>query len=52
VEGRADVIAGMDFVRWRPRVVVVEAVAPGRRSLGRLGAGTAGGGYRSRSSTA
>lgn len=30
VEGaEADVIAGMDFVRWRPRVVVVEAVAPG-----------------------
>jgi FkbM family methyltransferase len=30
VEGaEADAIAGMDFVRWRPRVVVVEAVAPG-----------------------
>jgi FkbM family methyltransferase len=30
VEGaEADVISGMDFVRWRPRVVVVEAVAPG-----------------------
>jgi len=30
VEGaEADVIAGMDFSRWRPRVVVVEAVAPG-----------------------
>jgi FkbM family methyltransferase len=30
VEGaEADVIAGMDFVRWRPRVVVVEAVQPG-----------------------
>jgi FkbM family methyltransferase len=30
VEGaEADVIAGMDFERWRPRVVVVEAVAPG-----------------------
>jgi len=30
VEGaEADVIAGMDFKRWRPRVVVVEAVAPG-----------------------
>jgi FkbM family methyltransferase len=30
VEGaEADVIAGMDFVRWRPRLVVVEAVAPG-----------------------
>jgi FkbM family methyltransferase len=30
VEGaEGDVIAGMDFVRWRPRVVVVEAVAPG-----------------------
>jgi FkbM family methyltransferase len=30
VEGaEADVIAGMDFVRWRPRVVVVEAIAPG-----------------------
>jgi FkbM family methyltransferase len=30
VEGaEADVLAGMDFVRWRPRVVVVEAVAPG-----------------------
>jgi len=30
VEGaEADVIAGMDFARWRPRVVVVEAVAPG-----------------------
>jgi FkbM family methyltransferase len=30
VEGaEADVIAGMDLVRWRPRVVVVEAVAPG-----------------------
>jgi FkbM family methyltransferase len=30
VEGaEADVIAGMDFARWRPRVVVVEAVTPG-----------------------
>jgi FkbM family methyltransferase len=30
VEGaEAEVIAGMDFVRWRPRVVVVEAVQPG-----------------------
>jgi FkbM family methyltransferase len=30
VEGaEADVIAGMDFRRWRPRVVVAEAVAPG-----------------------
>ncbi len=30
VEGaEADAIAGMDFTRWRPRVVVVEAVAPG-----------------------
>jgi FkbM family methyltransferase len=30
VEGaEADAIAGMDFKRWRPRVVVVEAVAPG-----------------------
>jgi hypothetical protein len=30
VEGaEADVIAGMDFARWRPRVVLVEAVAPG-----------------------
>jgi FkbM family methyltransferase len=30
VEGaEAEVIAGMDFSRWRPRVVVVEAVAPG-----------------------
>jgi FkbM family methyltransferase len=30
VEGaEADVIAGMDFMRWRPRVVLVEAVAPG-----------------------
>ena len=30
VEGaESDVIAGMDFARWRPRVVVVEAVAPG-----------------------
>jgi FkbM family methyltransferase len=30
VEGaETDAIAGMDFVRWRPRVVVVEAVAPG-----------------------
>jgi FkbM family methyltransferase len=27
--GEADVIAGMDLVRWRPRVVLVEAVAPG-----------------------
>jgi FkbM family methyltransferase len=27
--GEAEVIAGMDFRRWRPRVVVVEAVAPG-----------------------
>jgi len=30
VEGaEADAIAGMDFKRWRPRVVVVEAIAPG-----------------------
>jgi FkbM family methyltransferase len=30
VEGaEAEVLAGMDFGRWRPRVVVVEAVAPG-----------------------
>lgn len=30
VEGaEADVLAGMDFMRWRPRVVLVEAVAPG-----------------------
>ena len=30
VEGaEAEVIAGMDFKRWRPRVVVVEAIAPG-----------------------
>jgi FkbM family methyltransferase len=30
VEGaEADVLAGMDFRRWRPRVVLVEAVAPG-----------------------
>ena len=30
VEGaEADVIAGMDFARWRPRVVVVEAIQPG-----------------------
>ena len=30
VEGaEADVLAGMDFARWRPRVVLVEAVAPG-----------------------
>ena len=30
VEGaEADAIAGMDFARWRPRVVLVEAVAPG-----------------------
>jgi FkbM family methyltransferase len=30
VEGaEAEAIAGMDFKRWRPRVVVVEAVAPG-----------------------
>jgi FkbM family methyltransferase len=30
VEGaEGEVIAGMDFARWRPRVVVVEAVAPG-----------------------
>ena len=30
VEGaEADVIAGMDFKRWRPRVVLVEAIAPG-----------------------
>jgi hypothetical protein len=30
VEGaEADVLAGMDFKRWRPRVVLLEAVAPG-----------------------
>ncbi len=30
VEGaEADVLAGMDFKRWRPRVVVIEAIAPG-----------------------
>ncbi len=30
VEGaESDVIAGMDFARWRPRVVLVEAIAPG-----------------------
>jgi FkbM family methyltransferase len=30
VEGaETEVIAGMDFQRWRPRVVLVEAVAPG-----------------------
>jgi FkbM family methyltransferase len=30
VEGaEADAIAGMDFERWRPRVILVEAVAPG-----------------------
>jgi FkbM family methyltransferase len=30
VEGaEPDVLAGMDFARWRPRVVLVEAVAPG-----------------------
>src|SRR5262245_37512953 len=30
VEGaEADVIAGMDLKRWRPRVVLIEAVAPG-----------------------
>lgn len=30
VEGaEADVLAGMDLTRWRPRVVLVEAVAPG-----------------------
>jgi FkbM family methyltransferase len=30
VEGaEADAIAGMDFARWRPRVVLAEAVAPG-----------------------
>jgi FkbM family methyltransferase len=30
VEGaEAEVIAGLDFTRWRPRVVVVEAIAPG-----------------------
>jgi len=30
VEGaEAEVIAGLDFSRWRPRVVVVEAIAPG-----------------------
>jgi FkbM family methyltransferase len=30
VEGaEAETIAGMDFKRWRPRVVVVEAIAPG-----------------------
>ena len=27
--GEADVIAGMDFKRWRPRVILAEAVAPG-----------------------
>jgi FkbM family methyltransferase len=33
VEGaEADVIAGMDFARLRPRVVVVEAIAPGSMS--------------------
>jgi hypothetical protein len=30
VEGaEAEVLAGMDFKRWRPRVVVIEAIAPG-----------------------
>ena len=30
VEGaEADVLAGLDFTRWRPRVVVIEAIAPG-----------------------
>jgi FkbM family methyltransferase len=30
VEGaESDVIAGMDFAHWRPRIVLVEAVAPG-----------------------
>jgi FkbM family methyltransferase len=30
VEGaEADVIAGMDFGRWRPRIVLVEAISPG-----------------------
>jgi FkbM family methyltransferase len=30
VEGaEADALAGMDFARWRPRVVLVEAIAPG-----------------------
>jgi FkbM family methyltransferase len=30
VEGaESEVIAGMDFTRWRPRIVVVEAIAPG-----------------------
>jgi hypothetical protein len=30
VEGaEAEVIAGLDFTRWRPRMVVVEAIAPG-----------------------
>lgn len=30
VEGaEADVLAGLDFKRWRPRVVVIEAIAPG-----------------------
>jgi hypothetical protein len=33
VEGaEADVIAGMDFARLRPRIVVVEAIAPGSMS--------------------
>jgi FkbM family methyltransferase len=36
VEGaEADAIAGMDFTRWRPRVVVVEAVSPGSMSESR-----------------
>jgi FkbM family methyltransferase len=30
VEGaESEVLAGMDFKRWRPRVVVIEAIAPG-----------------------
>jgi FkbM family methyltransferase len=30
VEGaEAEVLAGMDFKRWRPRVVLIEAIAPG-----------------------
>ena len=46
VEGaEAEAIAGMDFKRWRPRVVLVEAIAPGSmaESWAALGAGAAGG---------